>query len=262
VPLTVAGTYPRYGRVVSETDRRDQPTAALVVLAGGSGTRVGTARNKVLLPMAGRLVLSWSFHEARSVTEIGRFVLVIRPVDRAEIDDFVGRELRDVPVDVVVGGDSRHASEWSALRHLAPAVTAGTVDVIALHDAARPLASPSLLRTVVSTARRIGGAVPALPTPLLFPAALLTAGYQSPLATDPNQLVCVQTPQAFQARPLLEAYERAASGGFKGSDTASCLETYGSVPIRVVPGEASNLKITHPADLPLAERLMAQRHHT
>jgi 2-C-methyl-D-erythritol 4-phosphate cytidylyltransferase len=68
----------------------------------------------------------------------------------------------------------------------------------------------------------------------------------------------VQTPQAFRALPLLEAYERARRDGFVGTDTASCVERYTDIAVRCVPGDARNIKITFPEDLLLAERLLAK----
>ena len=70
----------------------------------------------------------------------------------------------------------------------------------------------------------------------------------------------MQTPQAFTARPLLEAYRRAAEDGFVGTDTASCIERYTEVPVHCVEGDAGNIKITFPDDLFLAERLLAKAH--
>ena len=71
-------------------------------------------------------------------------------------------------------------------------------------------------------------------------------------------MVAVQTPQAFLAAPLLAAYRQAAADGFVGTDTASCIERYTDLPVRCVPGDAGNIKITFPDDLFLAERLLAK----
>ena len=80
------------------------------------------------------------------------------------------------------------------------------------------------------------------------------------LSVDRSALVTVQTPQAFHALPLLEAYERAATAGFVGSDTAACAERFGDLQVRSVAGDPRNLKITFPEDLFVAERLLAKAH--
>jgi len=242
--------------------------AAFVVLAGGSGSRVGAPVNKVYLPLAGRSVLAWSFAWARQVAAVTRFVLVVRADDLVTARDVVAREVAGLDVDVVVGGATRHASEVAALDHLAPAVERGELDVIALHDGARPLARPDLVRRVVATAAAVGGAVPAVPAEGLLPVD--AAGEPAVPAEDagaglpedaaagggPLRLARVQTPQAFRAADLLTAYRAAARDGFQGTDTASCLEAYSPLEVHVVPGSRHNLKVTFPHDLLLAAELL------
>ncbi len=113
------------------------PTAAAVVLAGGSGTRLGAEGNKVYLPLAGRPLLSWSLEAFARAPGIGRLVLVTRPGDRGQAEQ--AARAVDRPVEIVDGGDTRHDSEWAALRLLAPAIDAGELDVVAIHDGARPV---------------------------------------------------------------------------------------------------------------------------
>lgn len=225
-------------------------TAAGVVLAGGSGTRMGASMNKAYLPLAGRRLVSWSLAAFGRVPEVGVLVLVVRPED----DDLVESVLAtvDAPVELVRGGTTRQESELMALRHLAPRVHDGTVDAVLLHDAARPLVSPALITGVLLAAREHGGAIPGLPADDLVPVAGETV-------TGPplDAAIRVQTPQGFLAAPLLDAYERAAREHFVGTDTASCMERYSRVAVRWVPGEEHNLKITYPHDMTIAEQLLA-----
>jgi 2-C-methyl-D-erythritol 4-phosphate cytidylyltransferase len=227
-------------------------TAALVLLAAGSGTRTGLATNKVFATLGGRSVLGWSLLATRAEARFGPVVLVVR-ADEVEAarqvlaDEDPGRDAR-----VVVGGSTRHASEWSALQALAGDVRAGRVDVVAIHDAARPLASPELFASAVDTARLHGGAVPGR-----VQTTLLHRGSLHPYAGD---LVGVQTPQAFRAGPLLAAYAAAEQAGFEGTDTAACLERFApELVVAHLPAPPSNLKITFAQDLAVAERLLAQR---
>lgn len=222
----------------------------MVVLAAGEGRRTGSHTNKVLLPLAGRRVFTWSIRWARLLPEVVRTVLVIRDQDRDVIEATLAREVGPPTVDVVEGGSSRHGSEWAALQVLAPAIEAGEVDVVVIHDAARPLAGSDLWASVIEAAAELGGALPADDHGHL---ATLDG---SELGQD--RIVAVQTPQAFAAAPLLEAYRRADADGFVGTDTASCIERYTDVPVHCVPGDAGNLKITFPDDLFIAERLLAK----
>jgi 2-C-methyl-D-erythritol 4-phosphate cytidylyltransferase len=219
------------------------PSAAAVVLAGGSGTRLGAEGNKVYLPLAGRPLLSWALDAFARAPSIGRLVLVARPADHP----YARQAAAGHPVDLVAGGATRHDSEWAALRLLAPAIRTGDVDVVAIHDGARPVVTARLIEEIVAAAREHGAAVPGVP---------LTDAADHELHRVAGTLVRVQTPQAFRAGLLLAAYERAEVDGFAGTDTAACVERYAGVPVHCVPGDPRNIKVTYRADLSLAERLL------
>lgn len=227
------------------------PRAALVMLAAGDGRRTGHHTNKVLLPLAGRRVFTWSLSWARLLPTIAHTVLVVRDEDHDIVLETLDREVGPPAVEVVTGGETRHASEWQALQALGPAITAGEIDVVVIHDAARPLAGTGLFGAVIAAATEHGGALPVRDQSHL--AAVSDADL-----TPRHRVVAVQTPQAFLARPLLEAYRRADEDGFVGTDTASCIERYTDLPVRCVPGDGGNIKITFPEDLFLAERLLAK----
>jgi 2-C-methyl-D-erythritol 4-phosphate cytidylyltransferase len=221
------------------------PTA-VVILAAGSGSRVGAAVNKVLLPLRGVPVLVWSVRDALALPDVRRLVLVVRPEDRAAVEAAVGPHLADREVLLVDGGATRHASEWAALRVLAPDIEAGEVDVVVVHDGARPLAGRRLWETVVSTAREVGGAIPVVPV-----SNLLRRDHR--LVTE--QVGGVQTPQAFRATDALAAYRAASADGFEGTDTSACVSAYRDVEVAAVAGSPLNLKVTFPEDVALAEEL-------
>jgi 2-C-methyl-D-erythritol 4-phosphate cytidylyltransferase len=88
------------------------------------------------------------------------------------------------------------------------------------------------------------------------PGVPLTDAVDAELRPVAGTLVRVQTPQAFRAGLLLDAYERAEADGFGGTDTAACVERYAGVPVRCVPGDPRNVKVTYRADLALAEALL------
>lgn len=226
---------------------------AVVVLGAGSGSRVGAELdgvpvNKVLVPLAGVPVLARSVRTACAVAS--RVVLVVRAGEEAAVAAAVEPHLpEDAEVEVVTGGATRHASEWAALQHLAPEVESGALRLVAIHDGARPLATITLYGGVLDAAEEHGGAVPVTPVRDLLDASL--GAVEGPLAG-------MQTPQAFEAAPLLAAYRAAQAAGFEGTDTAACLAAHGAAAVRVVAvaGSALNLKVTWPEDLALAERLL------
>ena len=232
-------------------------TAAFVVLAGGSGSRFGHEQNKVYLPLAGRPVISWSLRLALEVDAFGPVLLVIRPDDGAAATAAVEAAELDRPVQIVAGGATRHGSELAALDALADRVTAGEVDVVAVHDGARPLAGADLTRRVVRAALEHGGAVPTVPVAGVWRRDAFGALVRPEGGTGLHR---VQTPQAFRARPLLAAYERSRVAGFEGTDTAATLEQFApGLEVVAVPGRAENLKVTFGADLAAAEELVRAR---
>ena len=162
------------------------PAAAVVILAAGAGTRVGAERNKVLLPLGDVPVLVWSVRDALALPDVRRVVLVVRPGEREAVADAVAPHLGEREVLVVDGGATRHDSEARALRALAPDIEAGEVDVVAVHDGARPLAGTRLFAATIAAAREHGGAIPVVALPHLLPG--------DPRAERHRDLAGVQTP--------------------------------------------------------------------
>lgn len=227
--------------------------AAVIVLAAGEGRRVGARTNKVMLDLAGAPVLAWSLRSVYALEETGNRVGAVLVVTRSEeyervremlADEFPGRQ-----IELVAGGATRHESEWKALSALAERIDNAEIEVVAIHDAARPLAGTELFSEVIESAVEHGGAVPVREQDRLVPVdgAREWAG----------RFVSVQTPQAFRAAALLDAYRSAARDRFEGTDTASCVKRYANLPVSTVASSATNLKITYPEDVVLAERLLA-----
>ena len=223
-----------------------QPKVASIVLAAGSGTRFGHDINKVWLPLSGRHIISRSLTNAAANFTDARIIVVINPDD----EDFARKALADdaMPssIEIVYGGASRHDSEFNALQHLKPAIAAGEIDIVLIHDGARPLATPELFTAIAENAAQHGGAIPTIALDV------------REMDTVREETVArVQTPQGFRAKPLLEAYENAVADGFTGTDTAACMEKYfPEVKIFAVPGDVLNFKITYPQDLAIAELLI------
>jgi 2-C-methyl-D-erythritol 4-phosphate cytidylyltransferase len=225
-----------------------------VVLASGAGVRVGGDLNKVYLPLGGRSVVAWSLSAFAQAAGIGVLVLVVRPQDRALAEQVLATECAGCAVQVVHGGAVRQESELMALRHLRPRIAAGEIDVVLIHDAARPLVTPALVTAVLAAAREWGGAVPGVPRD-----ALTMATADGRLAeADLGTMMAMQTPQGFLAAPLLDAYERAAADGFAGTDTAACVTRYCDLQVRCIPGDDRNIKITYPHDVVVAAKSLGR----
>jgi len=228
-------------------------SAAIVILAAGTGTRVGATSdgrplNKVLLPLGDTTVIGQSVRAALATPDVVRLVLVVAEGEQDAMATTIAPLLGERELFLVVGGETRHDSEWNALQVLRPAIESGEVDVVAIHDGARPLAAPGLFAATIAAAREHGGAIPAAPL-----AGLVTRELR-PIGGD---LVGVQTPQAFTARALVASYLAAEAEGVGFTDTAGCLERFGAVRIAAVASSSLNLKVTFPEDVALAAELRA-----
>lgn len=225
-------------------------SGAIVLLAAGAGARVGAEVNKVLLPLGATTVLGRSVSTALEVPDVSRVVLVVRPGEERAVAEAVVPLLGEREVTVVTGGATRHQSEWQAVQLLAEDIEAGTIDVVAIHDSARPLADAALYTATFEAARAHGGAIPVAALGHLLTRAL------GPAEASGQRLVGVQTPQSFRGRDLLAAYRAADADGAEFTDTAGCLERYGAVQIAAVASTRANLKVTFPEDVALAEALL------
>lgn len=224
---------------------------AVIVLAAGSGSRFGSATNKVWLPLGGRRIISRSLLNAVKSFPGCRTVLVISPQDAVLANQVLQREAQEVEVELVAGGLTRHDSEYNALAHLAPSIQDGSINVVLIHDAARPLATALLFDEVARMAHQHGGALP----------AIAVDPFEIDLVSK-DQIVRVQTPQAFRADELLSAYQQAHRDNFVGTDTAACMEEYfPEIENIAVVGETQNIKITYPQDLVIAEHVLEMRGH-
>jgi 2-C-methyl-D-erythritol 4-phosphate cytidylyltransferase len=210
-----------------------------VVVAGGTGSRFG--RPKQFESLAGRPVVEWSVTAARKATD---GVVLVVPESEAERADVLGADV------VVTGGETRSASVRRGLAHVPE-----QADVVVVHDAARPLASPALFAAVVAPLLADGGEdVDGVVCGIAVADTLKRVGGDGTTiigTVDRASLVAVQTPQAFRATVL----RRAHAGGGDATDDAALVESIGGK-VRLVPGEAHNVKLTVPSDLALLEHLV------
>lgn len=225
-------------------------TTAAIVPAAGLGQRLGAGGPKALLPLGGVPMLVHAVRALAAATQVG-LVVVAAPPDQVEqtrallADAHGGAALQVVP-----GGDTRVESVRAALDVLPPEVT-----VVLVHDAARPLAPPSLAESVAAAvATDANTTVPDMPvvdTVKTVDDDLVTA------TVERSSLRAVQTPQAFR-RDVLDRAHRTAAAGVEVTDDAGMVERLG-LRVVVVPGHEEAFKVTRPLDLLLAETVLARR---
>lgn len=205
--------------------------------------------NKVYLPIRDRPLLEYCLETFGRAACVDRVVLVVREEDRSRAEELIVETPLAKPITMVTGGPTRHQSELAGLSAIAEEIDSGGVDLVAIHDGARPFLTLDLLERVIEVARRRGGAIPGLEVE--EPLYQVTESGHHPLAA--SALRRVQTPQAFWAKPLLDAYRRAAAAGFEGVDTAETVERFSDLTVEVVPGDPRNIKVTFVEDFFAAE---------
>ncbi len=233
-----------------------QGAIVAVVLGAGQGTRMGTDQNKVLLSLKGKPILVHALAAFEQTAQITETLLVAHPEEVAMCRALVAEHGLEKVTAVIAGGATRHQSEDRALTWLRPRIEAGEIAIVLIHDGARPLITPAEVAALIAATATTGGALlAAAPEETLF--QVDSAGHVKQ-AWLPDDVALAQTPQAFDARRLVAAYDAARTDGFEGSDTAASFERAGGQ-VRVVLGPPTNLKITTPDDLLRAEALLASQ---
>jgi 2-C-methyl-D-erythritol 4-phosphate cytidylyltransferase len=139
-----------------------QTTVASIVLAAGSGTRFGHSMNKVWLQLNGKHIISRSLENSRANFSNVRSILVINPDDEQFARDALIKDGALANTEIVHGGATRHESEYKALQYLKRDIEAGLIDLVLIHDGARPLATPELFVAIADGAQTHGGAIPTI----------------------------------------------------------------------------------------------------
>ena len=220
-----------------------------VIVAGGEGTRLGGGLPKQFRALLGKPVLWWSLKAFYDEDPETRLRVVLHPDYFDEwkaLMDSLPEEER-YRHDVVAGGKSRTESVKNGIE----AIPASEDILIAIHDAARPLADVGMIARGWAAAFESGGAVPAIP---VTDSLRQISGRESK-AVDRSEYVAVQTPQVFRSNLLKEAYARQPEAVF--SDDASAFEAAGWKPV-LFEGSSVNMKITNPGDIEIAALLLSR----
>ncbi|MDP8254628.1 MAG: 2-C-methyl-D-erythritol 4-phosphate cytidylyltransferase [Candidatus Alcyoniella australis] len=227
-------------------------SAWCIVVGAGSGSRMGAQRPKQFLRLGRRSVLSHTLAVVCGVELIQGVVAVVPRNRLADVRRMVRRDpaLSKVAY-IVAGGAERADSVLAGLDALD-----GQCDVVAIHDAARPLVLPSQFAKTIRVAARFGAAVLAVPVcDTIKQATDEGVVLQTP---DRRRLWAAQTPQAFERNLLLDAYRAAHDDGFSATDDAALVERINGRVV-LVPGSPENFKITTLHDLQHARLVLAQR---
>lgn len=224
------------------------PRTTAIIAAGGSGIRMGLAMPKQFAKLAGIPILVHAIRAFQDAPSINAIIVVAPERFLEQTKKLIDDHGLSSVTTVVTGGARRQDSVYAGLNNL-PA----DCEMVAVHDGARPLISPALIERCILEAAQYGAAIAALPVK----DTLKSVGEENLIrhTVDRAKLWQAQTPQVVRRDWLEKAYEKTAADDFTATDEASLLE-YAGQSVRVVEGAESNIKITRPEDLLIAEALL------
>ncbi|GAB4468265.1 MAG: 2-C-methyl-D-erythritol 4-phosphate cytidylyltransferase [Elainellaceae cyanobacterium] len=224
----------------------------LLIPAAGSGKRMGATRNKLLLPLLGKPILAWTLLAAKAAPSIHWIGIVAQPEDWQEFRDIAAGLGMARTVRLIPGGKTRQESVYNGLQEL-PAVA----ERVLIHDGARCLATPELFDRCSEALLNCAGLIAAIPVKDTI--KVVAPGTEIIQTTpDRSQLWAAQTPQGFDVETLKRCHETGREMAWEVTDDAMLFEQCG-LPVKIVPGEETNLKVTTPVDLAIAEFILRDR---
>ncbi|MBM3435212.1 MAG: 2-C-methyl-D-erythritol 4-phosphate cytidylyltransferase [Bacteroidetes bacterium] len=218
-------------------------TNYIIIVAGGSGSRMQADIPKQFLNISGKPVL---FHTIGRIFEFNSQLSVILVLPETHIDywkSMIRKNNFNIPHQISKGGETRYHSVKNGLSLIEDA------GLVAIHDGVRPLVSKDTLQRVFQKAEKEGTAIPVV----RMTESLRRVTNDNSVIVDRNSLRIVQTPQCFQSEIIKKAYQQDYREEF--TDDASLVENLG-IKINLVEGNPENIKITRPADLKFAEAFL------
>ncbi|MGH9444679.1 MAG: 2-C-methyl-D-erythritol 4-phosphate cytidylyltransferase [Terriglobia bacterium] len=214
-----------------------------IIPAAGVGARMGRETPKQFLSIRGIPIFVYTLRKFVSSGAVDEILLAVRPGAMDRVKEAVDKEPSGLPLSLTEGGGTRQETVARALAKAPP-----STEVVVVHDAVRPFITAEMIKRVIEAARKDGAAILGIPSV----DTVKQIEHDIILGTIPRERIALaQTPQAFRYALLREAFERALSDDFQGTDESSLVERLGAR-VTVLMGSDRNIKITKPSDLPLA----------
>ena len=223
----------------------------LLIPAAGMGRRMGSSRNKLLLNLLDRPILSWTLQAAEASEQITWIGIMGQAEDEPDFQEILANLSLNKPVKLIRGGSTRQESVYNGLQALPQ-----TAQWVLIHDGARCLASSKLFDRCAAVLRQCPGLIAAIPVK----DTIKVVDDQDAIVDTPDRrkLWAAQTPQGFEVKLLKDCHEKGRSQGWEVTDDAALFEKCG-LTVKIVPGEETNLKVTTPVDLAIAEFILRDR---
>ena len=223
-------------------------TVSLIIAGAGRSSRFAGPLGKTYLPIGPKPVFLWSLDCFKDFSQITQRLLVVAPEDLSMVRSKWGRDLHDRGVQLVAGGPRRFESVRNALKLVDP-----SVDLVAVHDAARPAVSPAVIAEVFARAVATGAAIVARQVNETLKKA--DSDSRAAHVPDRSSYWLAQTPQVFHRDLIIQAYAAWPPEQAEPTDDAQVVEALGQSAALVAAG-LENIKITTPADLKLVESIL------
>ncbi|MCV9887366.1 2-C-methyl-D-erythritol 4-phosphate cytidylyltransferase [Metabacillus halosaccharovorans] len=218
----------------------------VIIPAAGQGKRMKAGKNKQFIELNETPIIIHTLKVFEEHTQCSGIILVINEAEKADFQYLIEKFRIQKVLQFVLGGTERQYSVYNGLKAVKDD------ELVLVHDGARPFVTQKRIENLVEKAVDTGAAI--LAVPVKDTIKKVEEGIVSE-TVERSTLWSVQTPQAFQIKLLLEAHDKARSEGYLGTDDASLLERVGR-PVSIVTGDYTNIKITTPEDLYIAEAIL------
>ena len=220
-----------------------------IILAGGKGKRMRSAISKQFIDIKGKPIIYYTLKKFSENKKIDNIIVVLQEDEVKYYKENILKKYELRINKIVIGGKERQDSVYNALKSLKNSST----DIVLIHDGARPFISERIINEGIKFAEIYGAAAPGV-----MPKDTIKVKNEKNFSVDtPNRanLVSIQTPQVFKFDEILECHEKIRYNGEKVTDDTMVVEKYG-YSVYLYDGEYTNIKVTTPEDLILAERLI------
>jgi len=228
---------------------RSRPKVVAIIPAAGSGTRIGGEIKKQFLPLKGKPIIVHTLQQFEHCSEIDEVAMAIPESALSDMETVVVRFRLHKVNKIIIGGKKRQDSVGNVLDRL----TLKDSDIVLVHDAVRPFVETKRISHLIKICREYDAAVFAVQPKDTIRRS--TGGGFFDQTLDRTSLWLIQTPQAFRAKLLIKAFEKAKKDKFYSTDDAALVERLG-VKVRIVEGNYDNIKITTPEDLELGALIL------
>ena len=227
-----------------------KPICTAVIVAAGTGKRMGTEISKQFLPLGGKEILAHTVEKFEKAEKIRDIILVTGEDSLQDVQEMAQEYGWEKIRAIVAGGKERQDSVWNGLQEVSE-----DTEIVLIHDGVRPFVTEDILNGSIETALEMGGCVAGVPAKDTI--KVCNRENIAVATPDRSTLWQIQTPQTFRRERIIKAYEQAKADGFVGTDDASLAEHSG-YPVKVIMGSYRNIKITTKEDLLIGEAFLKE----